>query len=105
MIDDLRPPAGREGERAHHGDAGRVDHEVNQPREEVDHDGGLGRRGRDVEHMRGEHCRHQDREVLDAVLVRLDRALRPERMRAAVLRAAVSDSAGQVPRTARRSRT
>ena len=85
MNDDLRAPADRKCERAHRRGRHRVDQEMGQPRKEVDHDGGLGGRGRDTEHMRSEHGRHHDGEVFDAVLVRLDRALSPERMRATAL--------------------
>jgi len=52
--------------------------------EEVDDDRGPGGAVRNAEHVRGEHDRREDREILDCIAVRLDGALRPGRKLAAV---------------------
>jgi hypothetical protein len=96
---NLRQPAGGEGRRAHSRQPCRIDHEVQQAREEVYHDRRLRCRVPDAEHMRGEDDGREDREVFDGIDVSLPRSPHGEAARE------TSDQAGWKRVSARSNQT
>ena len=77
----LRQEADRERERAQHRNAGPVDDGVREPRPEIDRAGERGALGRVLHHLKRQHQRREDHQVLDRVHVGALQPLRPGRLR------------------------
>ena len=82
----LRDETDREGERAHHRNADRVDDGVREPRPEIDGAGGHRRRRRVASRIEDQHQRREDDQILDCIGVREIQPLRPGRLRLVVAR-------------------
>jgi uncharacterized membrane protein len=77
----LREEADKPHQRPKHGNAGRVDDGVRQPRPEIDVAGDHGRRARIVDGVEDQHQRRKDDQVLDRVVVGEHHPVCPFRLR------------------------